>query len=351
MKRWFKIEDGVKKAVIYIYGAIGGWEDKAKKSVKTAESFIEAFDKVTADEIDIHINSGGGNVFDGIAIYSHIVSSEKTVNTYVDALAASIASIIALAGQKVYMARNAQLMIHNATAVAIGTASDMRKTAGILESIEDQLIDIYNQKTGIAKDELRQMMDAETWLNAQASKEKGFIDEITSALKIAASLDLSQFEFKHIPPELKESEAQNYKEGEPKMNELLQLLQVSSETEAISKIKGIRQKRDEFEDENKTLKDKLTNLTNEKKTLEEKLSEFKEKEIENIVDKAITDGKLLPSQKDFALKMAKNDRKMFTEYLENQSISKLIEEMKINSDNHDSSDSDYGNAFIPGGGK
>ena len=308
MEKWFKIENGVKKARIYIYGNIGGWEEKNRKSVKTAESFIEAFDKISANEIDIHINSGGGNVFEGIAIYSHIVSSGKTVHTYIDALAASIASIIALAGEKVFMARNAQFMIHNATAVVMGTAADMRKTAGILESIEEQLIDIYHQKTNIDKKELREMMDAETWMNSQTAKEKGFADEITAALKIAASADLSQF--KHPPAELKKYIDTN--QGGYKMEELLKLLQVSDETAAIAAIKGIMREKDSLKDENDQLK--------------QKLSQFEEKEIENAVNKAIEDGKILPAQKDWALNLAKTDKKMFSEFLKTSKPVNLNEE-------------------------
>jgi ATP-dependent Clp protease protease subunit len=138
--------------------------------------------------LDIYINSGGGDAFAGQAIYStlHRHPAHKTV--YIDGLAASAASVIAMAGDKIIMPANAMLMIHNAWTFTRGDKAHIRKVADTLEQVDKTLISVYTARTALPEDEISAMMDAETWLSAAEAVEKGFADEVEQGKKVAASL-------------------------------------------------------------------------------------------------------------------------------------------------------------------
>jgi len=139
-------------------------------------------DKLPADttEIVVRINSPGGSVFDGVAIYNALVNSGKRVVVKIDSLAASIASIIAMAGDEISIAGNGQIMIHKAWSWAVGNADDFLKEAAALESIDGALVATYVARTGQSAEAITKMMGEETWLNAEAAKEKGFVETIQS---------------------------------------------------------------------------------------------------------------------------------------------------------------------------
>lgn len=159
---------------ILIYSDIG--EDIWGEGV-TAKSVKAQLDKVEGD-FSVRINSGGGDVFDGVAIYNLIKGHAGKTTVYVDGLAASAASIIAMAGDEIIMAENSMLMIHDPWTVTVGSASEMRETADLLDKIRDSLVKTYNSKTGIEADELRTMMAAETWLDADEALSMSFATSI-----------------------------------------------------------------------------------------------------------------------------------------------------------------------------
>ncbi len=138
--------------------------------------------------LNIYINSGGGDVFAGQAIHSMLKrhSAKKTV--YIDGLAASIASVIAMAGDRIVMPRNAMMMVHHAWTIAIGMASDLRKTADTLERIDGTIVGVYADRTGLEADKVIELMDAETWMTADDAVAHGFADEVEQGRKIAASI-------------------------------------------------------------------------------------------------------------------------------------------------------------------
>lgn len=179
-------------AEIYLYDEIGLWGI-------TAKDFTQALLSVGAGPVDLHINSPGGDVFDGLAMYSALQSHDGPVNVIVDGLAASAASFIALAGTTVSMAPNAFLMIHNAWGVVVGNKGDMTDTAGVLTKIDGQLSSLYAGKTGQKPDAIAQMMDAETWFTAQEAKDTGFIDTILPASQNKAAPTLKAGVFEHQP--------------------------------------------------------------------------------------------------------------------------------------------------------
>jgi len=143
--------------------------------------------------INLRINSLGGDVFDGMAMYNVIKRREAKTTVYIEGIAASIATIIALGADEVIMAENSLFMIHNAWGGTSGEAKDMRKTAETLDKITSELTDIYVKKTGLSYDTLAEMMDEESWLNADEAFALGFIDTISDSIKVAAKYDVSKF--------------------------------------------------------------------------------------------------------------------------------------------------------------
>ena len=199
--RWYEIKSKADKAEIWIYEMIG--EDFWTGGGITAKNFQKELSDIKASQIDLHINSPGGAVFDGISIYNLIKQHPANVTTYIDGLAASIASVIALAGDKIIMAANALFMVHNPTGMVMGTATDMRSLADVLDKIAGTMVGTYVGKTGKPEDDIRAMLDAETWMTADEAKENGFIDEISEEMDMAACVKfvptMAKAGFKHIP--------------------------------------------------------------------------------------------------------------------------------------------------------
>lgn len=186
-KCWYRINaKSAEEAEVFIYEEIGYWG-------VTADAFVKDLQKIDAKTITLRLNTPGGSVFDGVAIYNALLNHPATVNSHIDGLAASMGSIIALAGDTVHMAKNASYMIHNPWSIAIGDAASMRKEADVLDKIAGTLVSTYADKTGKDEEEIRKMMDDETWLTAEEAKEHGFVDVITGEKKQKASFDLSVF--------------------------------------------------------------------------------------------------------------------------------------------------------------
>jgi len=204
MKKWFEIINKADKAEIWIYEQIG--EDFWTGGGVTAKNFQKELAGIKASQIDLHINSPGGEVFDGITIYNLIKQHPANVTAHIDGLAASIASVIALAGDTVIMAENALFMIHNPWGFAMGDASEMRKTADLLDKIGGSLVTAYSSKSGKSDDEISVLMDSETWMTAQEAKDAGFIDEISEQMDLAACAKfipaMQKAKFKNIPENL-----------------------------------------------------------------------------------------------------------------------------------------------------
>ena len=130
------------------------------------------------EDVEVEINSGGGYVFEGSEIYTALKSYPGNVTVKVVGFAASAASVIAMAGNKVMMSPTAQMMIHNASSVVAGDYRDMNHESKVLKNVNQTISNAYRIKTGMEEEELLNMMDEETWLTPQQAKEKGFIDEI-----------------------------------------------------------------------------------------------------------------------------------------------------------------------------
>ncbi|KVV20768.1 peptidase S14 [Burkholderia cepacia] len=185
-KRWWDIRAqanaaGGSEVEIRIYGDIGFWGTDA-------DLFAAKLDEVaaTATSIVVAINSMGGDVFDAFAIYNAVLRYAGKVKGRVDGVAASAASLILMACDTIEMPSNARLMIHNPHTVAAGEAGDLRKLADLLESMSDSMLAAYVERSGRTEEEVRAIMDAETWLTAAQAKEQGFCDAIVDPIRIAA---------------------------------------------------------------------------------------------------------------------------------------------------------------------
>lgn len=175
-------------AEITIYGTIGSsWWDESISANQFAKDLKALGDDI--EEITVRLNSGGGSVFDGLAIRSLLKNHKATVTVRVDGWAASIASIIAMAGDKIIMAKGSMMMVHNpATSLWGGEAKDFREVADFLDKVRDSLLTVYADRTGLSADELIEMMDAETWMSAEEAVEKGFADEVEDGTPVTASM-------------------------------------------------------------------------------------------------------------------------------------------------------------------
>jgi ATP-dependent Clp endopeptidase proteolytic subunit ClpP len=187
-KKWFNIQGKATDAVaeVYIFDEIGAYGI-------TAQDFISEMKEYKDTPVNLRINCIGGDVFDGMAMYNIIKKREAKTTAYIEGIAASMGSVIALAADEVVMAENSLFMIHNAWGGAMGEAEDMRKTASILEKISGEIANIYERKTRLSLNRIVEMMDKETWLNAQEAYELGFIDLISDSIKVAAKYDVSKF--------------------------------------------------------------------------------------------------------------------------------------------------------------
>lgn len=170
----------------------------------TAAAMREKLNSITTPSIRLRINSPGGDVFDGLAMYNDFKDHPATVNVEVVGLAASAASIIAMAGDTVSMADNAFLMIHNAWTVAYGDKHIMEEMSGLLGQIDGALAATYAKRTGLSVKAINTMMDAETWLGADEARAKGFADAASASVTEGdanALFDLSIFS--RVPSALK----------------------------------------------------------------------------------------------------------------------------------------------------
>ncbi|MEE2915629.1 MAG: head maturation protease, ClpP-related, partial [Pseudomonadota bacterium] len=178
---------------ILLYGIVGDACDGLD-----AASLVTAIGAAT-DDIHLRVNSLGGLVFDGLAIHHALKSSPRQVIVHVDGIAGSIASVIAMAGDRIVMAENAVMMIHKPSDGTYGDAGELRRVAERLDFIQDQIVGIYAERTGMSPEQLNPLLDAETWMSADEALALKFIDEIAGASTATNLLDPSRFGFRAVP--------------------------------------------------------------------------------------------------------------------------------------------------------
>ncbi|MFI2349708.1 head maturation protease, ClpP-related [Streptomyces sp. NPDC019443] len=207
-RQWYKISNlAGGPVVVDIYDEIGYW------GVMAAE-FQRELSAITATEITVNLNSPGGEIFEGIAIYNALRTHPANVTVRVSSLAASIASVIAQAGDRIIMQTGSQMMIHEGSGLCLGDAADMRQMAELLDRQSDNIASIYAERAGGTTEEWRERMQAETWFNAEEAVAAGLADEVEAPARqeqapapepVAARWDLTVFKHagrEHAPAPL-----------------------------------------------------------------------------------------------------------------------------------------------------
>lgn len=191
MNKFWNVRAGGGKASLDLFGYVGGSKDDPWGRGFNESEFLDDFRKIPSDSaLDISINSFGGAVYTGLSIYSLLKAHKGPITFRVDGAAMSAATIItSVPGAKVIMPRGSMMMIHKVSSVAIGTTDDMRKAADDMEKLEENLINIYVEKTGRTVDEIKEKVNAETFFTAEEAVEFGLADEIdeTTEVKNTAS--------------------------------------------------------------------------------------------------------------------------------------------------------------------
>ena len=303
-RKWYEINNSVDVTDVYLFNDIGTFGI-------SAQSFVEEIKEYEDKELAIHINSLGGEVFDGMAIYSIIQRRKAKTTVYIEGIAASIASVIALAADEVIMSENSLLMIHNAWGGTQGDASEMRKQADVLDKISNEIAEIYVKKTHLPYDEIVRMMSEETWLTAEEAVALGFVDSISEPIKVAAKYDVSKF--KNITMEKVEKTLNINNKKKIKMTEELKSWFNSKVDGIIAKVKDsdveqsvesvdvnitladneeIKNKLSEFEATVTELNNSITDLVGEKETLTEEVGRLSAliAKAEAVGTEVVTDG-------------------------------------------------------------
>lgn len=197
MREWYKMKAQGKTAEILIYDVIGeSWDGSGVPAKKFVEDLAALGD---VSSITVRINSPGGDVFDGTAIYNALVGHPARIETQIDGMALSMASVIAMAGDTVTAPENVMIMVHDPSTFAYGNATDMRKIADTLDKAKTSLLVAYRRKTGKTEEELSAMLEAETWMTGKEAKDAGFVDVVLEPVRLAARFDLSKFGYQHTP--------------------------------------------------------------------------------------------------------------------------------------------------------
>lgn len=306
------------EAELLIYGVLGEdewWDDVGSKR------FAQDMQTLRGKNVKIRINSVGGSVFTGQAIYSTMKQHDKKVTVYIDGLAASAASLVAMAGDEVIMPSNAMIMIHNPWTIGMGESKDFRKLADDLDKIRDSILVTYEEKTGMSREELTDLMDEETWLTAAEAKEYGFADTIESSMQVAASIGGGQMtvngvsfnmdRFKVLPSALVKAAAEKPKQPQPK--EEPAGTQSASRTEDVMDIEKLKA---EHPDLHKQIMDAgLKKGAEDERARITAINDATLPGQEQLAADAIVSG---TSASDFALAVIKAEKEKSSKYLQNR---------------------------------
>jgi len=296
---------------ILIYDVIGAYGSDAK-------TIITQLDEAKGKEVLIRINSVGGDVFEGMAIYNALIKHEGKVNVEIEGLAASMASIIMLAGDSVSASENSLIMLHNPSAGMQGESKDLKKRADLLDKMKTQMVSIYSGKTEMSEKDVIGMMDEETWFTSNEALAVGLIDNVTDAIKIAATFELGIISNK-VPEWVKESYNNKLIE-EKEMDKVIAMLselkdsikgfvdnssngiteikilddenisaQIVEFSKKISELESISDELIEVKGHFSTMEDTIATLTSEKESLETEINKNNAtpSEVENTQDPVI----------------------------------------------------------------
>ena len=300
-QRYAVCQSQIENMKVLLYGNIGEKVDGDAISQQLREMASQS------ETIDVHINSYGGDVQQGVSIFSTIISLNnegKEVNTYIDGFAASIASIIAMAGKKIFMNDFARIMVHEAFMGDNSNLSENDKKA--LNEINDMLAQILSRR-GVNKNSIQKKMREETWIRSGEAKELGMVDEVMetkAVLKDRAELIIESNEdiskkLSYVTNLLGEMPYTivNF-ENNDKMERLKAKLNLKSEDEIINRFDDLNGKVETLQNEKSKLEKEKSELKKENETLKKEKTERTKNEITTLIDNAIQNGKLSEEKKD-----------------------------------------------------
>lgn len=209
MNSWYKLENKASNPTLWLYDEIGGFG-------VSAHDFIQDLTEIESDSIDVHISSLGGEVFQGFAIYQALKNHPANVNIFVDSIAASIASVIAMAGDKVTMAKNSQMMIHDGHVTMQGNAADLTRMIDQLDRASDNIASVYAERAGGDIPTWRNAMREETWFNADEAVAAGLADAVSTGgkkMRNVAELQIFNYAGRQFAPAPKISGAATEKKA------------------------------------------------------------------------------------------------------------------------------------------
>lgn len=270
------------------------------------------------DEIKVRINSAGGSVLDGFAIFSAIANSTANVNTYIDGVAASMAGVIAMAGKKRYMVDFGKIMIHDPH---MGRKPANDKEVEILNTLKQSLVSIFENNTNLTKESIDEMMAKETWLNVDQAIEMGFVDGSYTTKRKASKKKIAMASTEQLIELACALHEINTNENENEM-ELIKnhfgLAVESTENDVMDKIAAVENKISELQNANAELNDVInalneskTELLNQVENAALTIKELENKIAEHKVDQAIASGKLDATKRDELVEIAQNNTELF----------------------------------------
>jgi ATP-dependent Clp endopeptidase proteolytic subunit ClpP len=309
---WYAVETTEEDAEISIFDEIGGWFGI------TVDEFKKDFDTVkNKKKIKLLLNSPGGQVTDGMAVYNLLSSIRSKLSVEVLGVAASIASIIALAGKELIMGEGSYLMIHDPWSWAIGDSAEMRRIAEVLDKMSGQLANIYTRNSTLMKEEIVELMAKETWFTAEEAVEAGFADGVVEYGDIAAlSFDISKFHYNNVPEKVEQLVARKIQSKQPISVENSgenketggKTMPENKETDDKARIAALEKEISDFKAEIaelkakvETEKEKTTLILSEKQDLAKELADLKmlnaQTEKNQVIEKALSEGKITPKNR------------------------------------------------------
>lgn len=251
---WFEISnsadleprnEGGRVARVDIMGPIGGWD------VSGSEFLRELKDLGDVDSIDLRIHSPGGSVLDGWAIANGIKNHPAHVVARVEGLAASMGSVVLMSADEIEVPQNAYVMIHNVSGGAFGEAEELESMAALMRKLQDDVTDFYANATGKDREEVAEMMAAETWMNGEDAVEHGFATRVLEPVKAAACADLDTLvsKFENVPEAVLELQAEEPALEKDQVEEVEDLLEEDQAQESEEKAADIEADQEEIEEE------------------------------------------------------------------------------------------------------
>lgn len=297
-------------ATVLLYGDIG---DGDKVDSGRVVSELLALGS-TYQHIAVRINSRGGDVFEGMAIYNTLKQSEGDVKIYVDGLAASMAAVIALCGKPLYMSPYAKLMIHQVSGGSYGTVEELRKTADMMESLQGNLAEMIAKRCGMTVDEVKTtyMNGGDHWIDAKEAVDMGLADGLFDMEEPAAVPQTTEEIYNYFNNRLEEPIKSKDMALIDDIQAIPSFKDKSDSSAVVAHIKEL---------ENKAVKaDALEKANAQYKA---QLTELKKKETEAVVDKAIADGKITKEQKAVFMSLMESDREHTEELLKSMTATRM----------------------------